>query len=224
MKKRSDWKMKFGIGVGIFCVLASISSLILPELVNATITKLRNVSVQLGASGTPLTGTVGNSGNVQQAGTVATGAPGTPLCVDTNGNSTTTACEPILAFHNYTLGSPVGVSASTLTSIQAETVTMPSAGGPFRIRTNFFYYKNGGVNYDCYVSDGTNSWAGSEGNVSNNRSSCLGSGLSTATYANGANVTITTFVFDTGATTIETSPTGGGGPSSALQLEIIGSN
>lgn len=52
-------------------------------------TTLRNVFVKLGNNGTLLTGTVGNSGVVQQAGAVGTSAP---VCTDAGANTSTVGC------------------------------------------------------------------------------------------------------------------------------------
>jgi len=184
------------------------------------VNKIRTGALQLG-SGTVLTGTQGNSGIIQQAGTISgTGI----LCADSSGNTTTVSCNSISLYTRKPLSSPVSVTLNTLTAIDSFPQTMPASGGPFRAHLDFFYYNSGGVNIDCYVSDGTNTWAGSEWNVSNNRSSCVGAGFSPVTYANGANVTFTVYIYDTGNSTIEVSPTAGGGPSSAMAVTLFPSN
>jgi hypothetical protein len=80
-------------------------------------TKLRNViiynsTIQLGASGTMLTGSQGNSGIVQQAGTLS--GSSVTLCTDANGNTTTSGCRFIQVI-NYTSGctTNAGMSYST---------------------------------------------------------------------------------------------------------------
>lgn len=76
--------LKISLKVFFIGLLAAI-------IVNAAVTRLRNVSIQLGSSATILTGNQGNSGIVQNAGTISGTSEG--LCSDASGNTTTTTCN-----------------------------------------------------------------------------------------------------------------------------------
>lgn len=136
------------------------------------------------------------------------------------------AAIPIGQFTNKNLGGNVSVTANTTTPIDSISLTMPSAGGPFRIVVNYNYFQSGGVEFDCYISDGTNSWGIDEGGAVGGHSSCTGSAASPVTYANGASVTITTYVYGNGSSTITTATTisGSSAPGSAMQTEVFRSN
>lgn len=131
----------------------------------------------------------------------------------------------IQVFSNKNLAGNVAVTASTLTAIDSITVTMPSSGGPWRARVGYSYYKSGGVNYNCYVTDGTNLFAGFDMTTVNNDTGCNATQSSPVTYANSAVVTFTVNIFDTGNSTITTT-SNIHTPSavSSMQVEIVSSN
>lgn len=146
-----------------------------------------------------------------------------------NGNAT--GCfTPVVGdyFKNKALLSSVSVSSNTTTNIDSITVsTFPSAGGPWRVRVNYGYFQSGGVSYDCWITDGTNTWGNFEGTVGNNRSSCSGGGESPFTYANGAGpVTFSVEIYNSGSSTITQSSNISGSPAtgSAMQILIYSSN
>jgi hypothetical protein len=87
---------------------------------------LRNVYIQLGTSGTTLTGTTGNSGSVQQAGTVST-TSGSALCTDSAKNSTTSGCGfTLVSLGKSTSVCTTGSSAeSTCTTVVTISPTQP---------------------------------------------------------------------------------------------------
>jgi len=160
--------------------------------------------------------------NTTTAHTQAAGDTSTDVATDA---FATAAGIAIPGFTSKTLASSVSVSANTATQIDSITRTMPSTGGPFRVLVGFNYFQSGGVNYDCWISDGTATWGPFEGGVTNNRSSCTGSTMSPVTYANGASVTFSIFVYNSGAATIETgSGVGSPAPGSAMNVSVFKSN
>ena len=167
-------------------------------------------SLVVGGSNT-MSSATGNSGSIAQAGTMST-TSGLLTCSDGSKNVTTTGCNVFASFTNKNLASNVGVSASTTTAIDSVTVTMPSSGGPYRVRINYNYFQSGGVSYDCWVSDGTYSWDVYEATVTNNRSGCSASAVSPTTYSGGANKTFTVYTLNTGSSTITTSSNVGSNP------------
>jgi hypothetical protein len=190
-----------------------------------------NSTIQLGASGTTLSGTVGNSGNVQEAGTIASGA-GINVCTDANSNTTTTACSSISSYSVTTESSGTALTGSTLTTVITKAVTMPAAGCPCRVLANWTQYmttSGSSAVADALVQDnaGPNNFAESEWAVSqNNGVSGTGSGMSPVTYANSASVTFTLKVqIDASGGTAQAAPFHAyGGRNSRLELSIIPSN
>lgn len=147
------------------------------------------------------------------------------VCTDASKNLTTTCTTATIAlFTNKNLASNVSVSSSTLTLIDSVSVTMPSSGGPWRVQVPYTYYNNGGVNVECYVSDGTHNWGLWEQNTANNITNCIGSQWSPTTYANGANVTFSVFEFNTGASTVTTVGSLTGAIPSSMQVVVESSN
>jgi hypothetical protein len=135
------------------------------------------------------------------------------------------AFPTISTFTNKNLSGSVAVTLNTLTTIDSVTVTMPATGGPWRARVNYTYYKSGGVNYNCYITDGTIFFAPFEAETTGNVPGCFASAMSTVTYANGAVVTFTAKIFDTGSSTItQTSNVHTPSAVSAMQVEIVSSN
>lgn len=146
-------------------------------------------------------------------------------------SGTSTGCPNSIAsggtlqsFVNKNLASNVAITASTLTPVDSVTVTMPSTGGPFRAQVNYTYFNNGGVNVECFVSDGTNSWGLWEQATTDNITDCAGSQWSPVTYANGAVVTFTIQEFNTGAATVETVGNLTGAVPSSMQVSVFASN
>jgi hypothetical protein len=144
----------------------SVLFLLLVFTADAAITKLRNVSVQLGASGTPLTGTVGNSGLVQQANSVSANS-GYLLCTDgsANSNNGNTACGVTLVSTGkltsgicstgnaspHTCGNTVSISPT-----QPDTNYMPSCFGVGPSGSPFIAYVSKANNsITAYISNGT---------------------------------------------------------------------
>jgi hypothetical protein len=128
-------------------------------------------------------------------------------------------------FSSKNLGGNVPVTANTLTTIDSLTVTMPATGGPWRARVTYSYYKSGGINYNSYVTDGTNNFAGMDMTTVNNDTGLQGTQLSPVTYPNGQSVTFTTKIFDTGTSTVTTASNIHTPSAPAfMQVEVISSN
>lgn len=194
-------------------------------------TKYRNLqivnsTIQLGASGTTLTGTVGNSGNVQEAGSVTNGAG--ILCADANGNSAT--CSAIQVYSVTTESSDTPLTGSSVATVITHAVTMPTTGCPCRVRANWAQYittSGSAVVAEAWVSDATNNFAEAEWPVDvNNGPSGTGAGLSPVTYANSAVVTFTLkIVVDGSSVTARAAPFHAfGARNSRLELAVISSN
>ena len=121
-----------------------------------------------------------------------------------NATGTVTASVVAVAAAYYTaLASIKTINASVLTIIDQIAVTMPSTGGPWRAHVSYNYYKNGGVNYHSYIYDGTHGWGGCDYVTQSNLTSLQDSAFSPVTYTNTANITFTTYIYDTGNSTIE---------------------
>ncbi len=116
-----------------------------------------------------------------------------------------TDLPPTVTFTNKNLAGNVTVNANTLTLIDSMTVHFPSSGGPWRAFLAYDYYFNGGVNGECYLTDGTTLQMLVESQPLNNSSSCQMGALSKATYADGSVVTFSVYTYDTGATTVNAS-------------------
>jgi hypothetical protein len=162
------------------------------------------------------------------AGACVGGGSNTTIAVS---NGTTWNClqsgassPSVQVFTNKNLASNVSVTANTLTTIDSVSPTMPSSGGPFRVLVTYSYFVSGGVLAECYVSDGTNSWAVWEQAITSNASECIGSQWSPTTYANGATPTFTVHTFNTGAATVETTGNVTGSVPSSIQVAIFTSN
>lgn len=130
-------------------------------------------------------------------------------------------------------GGDVAVSATTATNVMTRTVTMPASGCPCRAFVGYTLYVTtaaSGVGYSAWVSDGTVTYAGSNQGQSNGSSGALvqlspGAPWSTATYANGANVTFTLVTEGDHAYTVKgSSQLAGSAPNSTFQVAIQTSN
>jgi len=138
----------------------------------------------------------------------------TPIC-------TAAATTTVQVFTNQNLAGDVAVSANTLTTIDSVAVTMPASGGPWRAQVTYNYFFSGGVNGECTLSDGTTSWAQMEMQPLNNIGSCQDTAWSKTTYANGAVVTFTVNVWDTGATTAKATSNFHTAVASYIQVAIV---
>jgi len=132
------------------------------------------------------------------------------------------------SFTNRNLASAVSVSAGTPTTIDGISVTMPSSGGPFRVRVNYWYYETGGGNFGCWATDvisgiETHSFAGYGSYPNNSKGGCNSSGLSPVTYTAGQTVTFRTKMSNGGSATVQTTNPYGNFPS-AMQVEVFASN
>lgn len=110
----------------------------------------------------------------------------------------------ILGFTRKNLAANVAVGASTVTTIDSITATVPAnCISGCRARVSFAYYVAGGLDGEIWVDDGTNQWgAGNFGQPTNNFSITVGSQLSPAIYAAGTSQTFTLKAIDAGAVTV----------------------
>jgi hypothetical protein len=138
----------------------------------------------------------------------------TPICA-------AAATTTVQVFTNQNLAGDVAVSANTLTTIDSVAVTMPSSGGPWRAQVTYNYFISGGVNGECTLSDGTTSWAQMETQPLNNVGSCQDTAWSKTTYANGAVVTFTVNIWDTGAITVKATSNFHTAVASYIQVAIV---
>ena len=171
------------------------------------------------------TGVQGTDSKLLTSGTVS-GTSAT-LCTDANGGATTSSCpasQAVQLFTNKNLGGNVSITANVLTTIDSVSVTMPSAGGPWRALVSYTYFNSGGVNVQCYVTDGTQNWGLWEQVTVNNVTDCASSQWSPVTYTNGQNVTFTVKEFNTGASTATTVGSLTGSVPSSMQVAIMASN
>jgi hypothetical protein len=142
----------------------------------------------------------------------------TPIC------AAPTALTAIQAYTTKNLAGNVTVNANTLTLIDSMVITFPSSGGPWRAFLAYDYYFNGGVNGECYLTDGTTLQMLVESQPLNNSSSCQMGALSKATYANGAVITFSVYTYDTGATTVNASGGRNVVVPSYMQVGVLASN
>jgi len=130
-----------------------------------------------------------------------------------------------------TCASSDGITTSSVASCISATVTIPSTGSTFRILASYTLYVTSATapnGMDVWVSDGTNTWAGSEysfgASLGGPAIAAEHSELSPVTYRAGAgNVTVTLMVQDnTGRGTLTAATTSlKGSQPSHLQLEVI---
>jgi hypothetical protein len=136
-------------------------------------------------------------------------------------NLTTPPAIPVQVFSNKNLAGSVAVTASTLTIIDSQSVTMPSSGCPCRVFVSYTYsFANGGSAFASFVTDGTQLFGQYNSNVANSLFS--GAAWSPVTYANGAIVTFTVKFQDGSTATVNT--TNSLGAPSNLQLAVVASN
>ena len=138
----------------------------------------------------------------------------------------------ILQQYTDTLGSPIGVSGSTPTTILSQAVTMPTVGCPCRAFVSWgidFESSNTGVT-TAWVNDGTNSFASAwYGNASSYNS---GTGLNAAAYSVGtayANSAAVTFTLTLEQTTgssynVQSATQFGSGQATWMNVAIVSSN
>lgn len=138
---------------------------------------------------------------------------------------------PIQVFNTASMGSDVGVTISTNTTILSQAVTMPSTGCPCRAAISYslwtFTSSSGGT-YSFWVNDGTNNMAPvttAQSNGGNGSTSATYSGYSPGTYSNGAIITFTLLARSNGQTfTVKAAQGQGNGPNSNIQIAISTSN
>jgi hypothetical protein len=108
------------------------------------------------------------------------------------------------------LAANVSVAANAQTLIDSITLTFP-VGGPWFVRADYFYAKNGGVGYAGWIQDSLgNLFAPCQGVTNNNNSALAASGPSPISYAGGSTVTFSAYGLDAGSATITTSTAGEG--------------
>jgi hypothetical protein len=178
------------------------------------------------------TGGQGNSGIIQNAGTVG-GSAGVTLCTDASGNTTTVGCAatPVAVFANQAT-SALSVAASTPTALATKTVTMPASGCPCRVFISWAVWTtsvSSGTGYDFWVSDGSVTHAGYSTGQSNGAGASTGAAaaaFTTVTYANSAAVTFTLMVEGDHSVIIQAGHIAAGGtpPAWAMQLAVFPSN
>lgn len=112
------------------------------------------------------------------------------------------------------VGQAIGTSPVTVATFSG--FTFPAAGGPWRAKFVYnlpFTFTSSITNVDCYVSDGTNNYAGmttaNSNGAAGGHTNGNGGGWSTVTYANGATETFTLQCVGNvaGATLLSASPT-----------------
>lgn len=112
------------------------------------------------------------------------------------------------------VGQAIGTSPVAVATISG--FVFPSAGGPWRAQVAYnlpFTFSSSVTNVDCYVSDGTNNYAGmttaNSNGAAGGHTNGNGSGWSTVTYANGSTHTFTLDCVGNvaGATLLSASPT-----------------
>jgi len=115
----------------------------------------------------------------------------------------------ILGFTRKNLAANVAVGASTITTIDSITATVPANCFPgCRARVSYSYYVSGGLDGEIWVDDATNQWgAGDFGKPTNNFSVTVGSQLSPLLYGAGTSQTFTLKAIDAGAVTVCTTYT-----------------
>lgn len=145
---------------------------------------------------------------------------------------TPTCGQPIAVLASYyptPISSNLPISATTLTSVLSQAVTMPSFGCPCRVHASYgLYYSSGGSTnptIDAYVSDGTNIFATSQTIIpaSGETTGMNGTQMSTVTYANSANKTFTLYVESSQAFTVQAAPNSAG-QNSWMSVTVYGSN
>lgn len=133
---------------------------------------------------------------------------------NTNENpQTSSAWTPVSQAHilQYkALGANVGVPANTQTLLDSISITFPQ-GGPWFVRADYFYAKNGGVGYAGWIADSLgNLFAPCQGVTNNNNSALAASGPAPVSYTGGQTVTFSAYALDAGNATITTSTAGEG--------------
>jgi hypothetical protein len=151
------------------------------------------------------------------------------LTADVSGGVTIAAATapPVVAASYYkALAAPLSLLHFTLYTIDSITVTFPASGGPWRVFASYNYYKNGGVHYNTYTTDGPNAWNGVDAVTADNTTGFSSGAFSPVTYANGATVTFATKFYDTGASIIEPSSViiGTSPAKSNMQIVVMSSN
>jgi hypothetical protein len=142
------------------------------------------------------------------------------------------APKPIVAQSTTTTLDNTAIPNSNTTVIH-KAVTMPSVGCPCRAFVAWWLYISSGTSGQdvAYVSDGSTATAGSETATPGSATGFgfQGSGWTSATYANGANVTFSLIMASShsGGTTVSGTQLGTsitGAPSSSLNVVIVPSN
>jgi hypothetical protein len=149
-----------------------------------------NTSFVLNGS-TAQVGVQGSDTKLQSAGTVANSS--TIACTDANGGITTSNCNAGFAPQRVVLGSPVGLTGSTQTTVLTKSVTFPAAIGTYRADTRYGVFVTAGPNA-CLaeVIDVTNTHGFAISGQNSNGVGYLalaGAEVSANTYAAGAVVT-----------------------------------
>ena len=109
----------------------------------------------------------------------------------------------IQANYYTTLSSDTPVTANTLTAILTQSVTMPSSGCPCRADIRYDVISTiDNQTLDAEVSDGTNTFAGSQGSTTSAApTGQVGTQITNVTYANNAAITFTLNVETSGVST-----------------------
>jgi hypothetical protein len=177
--------------------------------------------------------TTGNAGTATALASAPSLCPTgqAPTGVLANGNAT--GCVATAAVQTVTrkvLGSNVSLPSTTLTTVDTQSVTMPSSGCPCRVFISISYWVAavGGsapFNVDGYVTDGTSNYAFSEGGTGNSLvSATLSSTDITADYSNSAAVTFTVKAEASANASVQAAGTVTGINSGHMVLTVVTSN
>jgi len=136
----------------------------------------------------------------------------------------------VLSHNRVTLVSNQTIPTNSDTTILTKAVTMPAWGCPCRVHASYGIYwlmtNNGSAN-TAWVSDATNTWAGSQiyEDSGNRKSGQNASEFSPVTYTANQNVTFTLHVIELNSgNTVSAAPAAGSAPNTYLTLDVMTSN
>ena len=219
----SAWGTSYAVGTAASNLVQLNGASQLPAVSAANLTNFPTLNQNTTGTAANLSGTP-TLPNGTAAFTQGAGDATTKLATDSFVSTAVGNAIPLALFTNKNLASPVSVTGSTLTTVDSVSATMPSTGGPYRVLVTYAYFNSGGVNVECYVTDGTNNWALWEQATTSNITTCVGSQWSPTTYAAGATPTFTVKEYNTGSATVETVGNLTGSVPSSMQISIFASN
>ena len=217
------WAASYHVGTSANSLVQLNGASQLPAVSAANLTNFPTFNQSTTGTAANLSGTP-TLPNGTAAFTQGAGDATTKLATDSFVSTAVGNAIPLALFTNKNLASPVSVTGSTLTTVDSVSATMPSTGGPYRVLVTYAYFNSGGVNVECYVTDGTNNWALWEQATTSNITTCVGSQWSPTTYAAGATPTFTVKEYNTGSATVETVGNLTGSVPSSMQISIFASN